>query len=136
MGGDYWLGKGFVCSARIRVPTEASVQMAIVRRLRRSRLLFCAVPNGGKRSRATAKSLKAQGVTAGVPDLLIFESPPSFPDKVGVALELKRRNGTWCRVSDHQRSWLSGLADRNWISVVGYGEEDALAKLRELGFGV
>ena len=61
-------------------------------------LLF-AVPNGGARSKATAGRLKAEGVVAGVADLLLLV--PSSPYH-GLCIEMKTKTG---RQSDSQKAW-------------------------------
>lgn len=63
--------------------TEAGEQRVVVRELRRVQIAsggqvrFFAVPNGGSRQRLEGARLKAQGVTAGVPDLLVVGSMPT-----------------------------------------------------------
>lgn len=52
---------------------------------RMGRLLYFAVPNGGWRNRTVAAKLKAQGVRAGVPDMLVL-----FPGARIQFWELKR----------------------------------------------
>lgn len=50
---------------------------------------FCAhIPNGGGRSKAEAGILKAMGVLAGMPDLLVFG-----PKQTGIAADGQARNG-------------------------------------------
>jgi hypothetical protein len=108
----------------------------VVRLLRKNSVCFCAVPNGGRRDRKTAISLKKGGVEKGVPDLLIFDSPPFRPDKVGVALEMKREKSVPSAVRKEQREWLEKLEERGWISIVGKGAKHALKELRELGYDI
>lgn len=60
-----------------------------------TRGLIFHVPNGGKRSKIEATQLKASGVVAGIPDLLILNDGKVY------GLELKRDDGKW-RVSDDQ----------------------------------
>lgn len=117
-------------------PTELSEQMVVVRALRKAGLRFAAVPNGGRRDLKSARMFKASGVSPGVPDLLIFSRPPARPDKVGVALEMKRSNGKVSDLSADQINWLEALESLDWICVVGYGAQNALEELRTLGFSV
>ena len=112
--------------------SELSAQIRIVRDLRRAKILFCAVPNGGRRDRRTAIMLKASGTVAGVPDLLIFDPPP-VGGFVGVALELKTLGG---RVSKVQKAWLEDLKNRGWASLVARGYMDAVSQLQKLGYEV
>jgi len=126
-----------------RRPTELQEQIALVRALRRSRLVFAAVPNGGYRLRSEAVNLKASGVRRGFPDMLIFSTPerpngghtPSLKF-IGVALEMKRVGSVPSDVSAEQRSWLSKLEGLGWARIVGNGAEDALQKLRDLGYSI
>ncbi len=115
-------------------PTELSEQIEVVRCLRAAGVLFAAVPNGGRRDRREAALLKKSGVRAGVPDLLIFDSPPMRPQKRGVALEMKREGASPSAVSPAQREWLDALSERGWVGMVGRGAADALKQLRELGY--
>jgi len=73
---------------------EHQIQVACVRwfRLQYSKLslnLF-AVPNGGRRDKVTAGKLKAEGVVAGVADLLLLVPSGCFH---GLAIEMKTRTG-------------------------------------------
>jgi hypothetical protein len=117
-------------------PTELSEQIVVVRALRKAGIRFAAVPNGGRRDKKAARLFKASGVCSGVPDLLIFSRPPLWPEKVGVALEMKRSNGKPSDLSADQKKWLVDLQDLGWIAVVGYGSQNALNQLRTLGFVV
>lgn len=112
---------------------ESNAQQAVVRWLRNANLHFCAVPNGGARSAFTGRILKAEGVVAGAPDLLIFDRPPAAPHRVGVALEMKAPGGT--KPPPHQLDFLAALEARGWAVVIAYGAPDALAELTKLGFG-
>ncbi len=83
--------------------------------------------SGGPRERAMQwNKLVGLGASAGVPDLLICQSPY-------VALEMKRVKGG--RVSDEQKVWHKRLAEHGWVVVVGNGASDAIEKLRALGYG-
>ena len=116
-------------------PTELQEQIALVRVLRKARLVYCAVPNGGYRLAGEAKRLRASGVVAGVPDLLIFDAPPDS-ESVGTALELKRTGLKASSVSKAQRAWLEKLEDRGWVSLVAFGCDDAIQQLRGLGYDI
>jgi hypothetical protein len=96
-------------------------------------LLWCHVPNEGKRNKLYAVELKRRGVKAGVPDVLIFDPPPKCPQRYrGIALELKRTSGG--KESDDQRFWRQGLQDRGWGATICYGIDDAIECLKELGY--
>ena len=56
-----------------RRKNEHALQVACVRwfRMQHPRLLIFAIPNGGARDAVTGARLKAEGATAGVPDLCV-----------------------------------------------------------------
>ena len=66
---------------------EADFQVGVVRFLRMAGHYVFAVPNGGSRNVIEAANLKAQGVMAGVSDLILL-----LPHKV-YFIELKNPNG-------------------------------------------
>lgn len=82
------------------------------------RLLF-AIPNGGKRNKATAGKLKAEGVKAGVPDICLPVARGRFH---GLYIELKAPGG---KASDSQSSWLKALAAQGYCAHVCVGWESA-----------
>lgn len=71
-----------------RKQPEAILQKSIIQYLKYAhpKLLYFAVPNGGKRNPIEASKLKAMGVLAGVADLLLFKSGCFY------AIELKIGN--------------------------------------------
>lgn len=73
------------------------------------------VPNGGKRDRATAARLKAEGVKAGVPDIVL---PVARGGYFGLYIELKVDGG---KTSANQDRWLDALYDNGYMAVVCYG---------------
>ncbi len=82
---------------------ESDIQIACVRWFRYRHpsvapLLF-AVPNGGARNAVTASILKAEGVVAGVADLLLLVPSGGWH---GLAIEMKTPTG---RQSESQRAW-------------------------------
>jgi len=110
--------------------SEHEVQRRAVLALREARVKFFAVPNGGLRSKATAAKLWAEGVQAGVPDLIIID--PTSTGKVGAALELKRRVGG--ATTAQQEGWLQAFRDRGWEARVVKGYAELHATLVELGY--
>jgi len=116
------------------IPTELQEQISLVKILRRSRILFAAVPNGGYRLKREAMSLRASGVRKGFPDMLVLDPPSGVPGSKGVALELKRSNGRPSDVRPEQKVWLSRLEAVGWVPMVAFGERDAVKKLRALGY--
>ena len=65
-------------------------------------LLF-AIPNGGARSKATAGRLKAEGVVAGVSDLILMvpRPAPAYP-YLALCIEMKTKHGYQ---SPEQKAW-------------------------------
>jgi hypothetical protein len=105
--------------ARKRTYPESVEQRLFVQRWRlhpfTSKLPACAVPNGGRRSAREAAILKAEGVSAGVPDWLCFH-PGMMPHGtpcVGLALEFKRPDKP-ARTTLEQREWHDHLRQCGW----------------------
>jgi hypothetical protein len=78
------------------------------------------VPNGGYRRPAEAKILTGLGVTAGVPDILLWRDGRSF------AIEIKSETG---RVTDAQSEMLDRLSKAGVATAVCHGLDPALATL-------
>ena len=105
---------------------EAVQQRLFVARVRldaRTRdVLFCAVPNGGKRGAREAALMKAEGVSAGVPDLMFFERGIHIGVYAGLALEFKSKgNGP----TPAQLGWHRALAQRGWCVRIVYSAQEA-----------
>lgn len=75
--------------------------------------------------------LKAQGMSAGAPDLLIFTRPPLRPDARGVAIEMKAGSG---KATELQTAWLLALRGEGWVAEVCNGATDAFDLLTSLGY--
>lgn len=91
---------------------ESQLQIACVRWFRYQfpeygELLF-SVPNGGKRHIATARKLKAEGVVAGVSDLILLVPNRDFH---GLCIEMKYGKG---RQTENQKNW------QNKVEAEGY----------------
>jgi len=81
--------------------------------------LIIHVPNGGSRGKAEAGIFKAMGVTAGVPDILIFDDR--------IFLELK----VWPnKPTDEQLEVMAKLRSIGWIGDVFYGIDEAVKFLQ------
>ena len=93
-------------------------------------LLF-AIPNGGHRSAATAALLSAEGVVAGVPDLMLAVTwvDPERGQWPGLWIELKRRKGG--RVRQVQSDMHYHLAKQHYQVVVAYGADQAIAAITD-----
>lgn len=116
--------------------SELSEQAIVVSALRKAGYLVFAVPNGHVRTKRQHITAKLEGVSAGVPDLMIIDAPPARAELCGTALEMKRAHAVPSDLRDTQVAWLDAFAQRKWAAVVGLGAEDALAKLRALGYRV
>ena len=75
-----------------------------------------AIPNGGPRGIASAARLKAEGVSAGVPDLFI----PALE----LFIEMKATGG---KTSDFQNSWLDYLEQIGYNCSVCCSKDEAVA---------
>lgn len=114
---------------------EHAEQVIVVAQLRLAKILHCAVPNGGYALSAQAgKRMVDAGLSAGAPDLVVFDSPPSAPGNRGVAIEMKRVGGA--KPSPEQQQWHADLEARGWIVLVCYGAIQALNELARLGYRV
>lgn len=108
---------------------EKDLQMEVAVLLDYLKLVWCHVPNEGKRSPQYAVSLKRQGVKAGVPDILIFDLTPGRPYR-GVALELKYGRN---RQSPEQKEWQKRLEDCGWYYEICYTAEEVYEVLKKTG---
>lgn len=72
----------------MKMPSEHDEQKAVVRWLRTKGIFVFAIPNGGLRDAITAKRLKDEGSTSGIPDLQIVLDGGRV-----IWLEMKRRKG-------------------------------------------
>ena len=81
--------------------------------------VFFAIPNGGRRNKVTAAQMKAEGVLAGIPDLMLA-TPRG--DKAGLFLELKTARGS---ASKAQRAAIAALSEQGYAVAVAKGYEAA-----------
>ena len=80
--------------------------------------------NESKRSYKQASFHKAEGMTKGVPDIVI-------PGKVTFLCELKRQDHTLCRISDEQIKYLEVAQKMGAFCCVALGWESALAAFED-----
>ena len=82
-------------------------------------------PNGGKRQRAEATRLKAQGVKAGVPDLHL---PIAKGKYIGLYIEMKYDKGT---IQKSQKEWVAGMVAAGHYACFCYGYDNAVKVIEE-----
>ena len=118
-------------SAGIYDPTETQFQQSVAQELDAKGLLWFHCPNEGRRSPAAAAVAKSMGLKAGVPDVLIFNTPPKLPQYKGAAIELKVGNNkpTW-----EQRKWLDDLQRAGWFTAVARSIQEWQSLILELGY--
>lgn len=106
------------------LPTEHDEQVAFVRwwRLRYPRVRIFAVPNGGLRTQRGGGRLKAEGASAGVPDLHV--------PAMGLWIEMKRREGG--RLSQAQRDWKQYLESLGHDVIVAAGCSEAIKQVEHV----
>lgn len=114
------------------LPSESEEQKAIAKYLNFKNVFWFHPANEGKRSWAKGRSMKAEGLLPGVPDIIILQSIPKYPNSRGAMIEMKRRKGG--RISPEQQAFLSIASDHGWLTHVAYGADDALQFLQSIGF--
>jgi hypothetical protein len=104
--------------------TEHNAQAILVnwfRRKYRGYLIF-AVPNGGARDATTAKRLKTEGTTAGIPDLVIVAKDKIF------FVEMKSAKGV---LSDKQKAIHEIIRGLGFTVYVAYSWQEAQEKIEK-----
>ena len=103
-------------------PSEHVEQREFVKWFRQNHkgVKIFAIPNGEKRLPSVAARLKAEGVSAGVPDLYI----PAWK----FWIEMKRQKGG--RLSESQKEWRDYLVEigDTWVSAKGCEEAKEIIK--------
>lgn len=85
-------------------------------------------PNGGRRDKATAGKLKAQGVKAGIPDLQLAMARGGF---FGLFIEFKATPPNNAEVSKSQKEVIRLLTDEGYLAVVCLGVADAMWQIND-----
>lgn len=93
----------------------------------KARLVF-AIPNGGNRNEREAVRLKAEGVTAGIPDLCL---PVARQGYHGLYIEMKKsvEDGR-STVSTHQKEKIDELIQEGYHCEICYGAAEAIAVIQ------
>lgn len=135
--------QGALDSRQMTLMTENQLQKAVAKLLNSTGLIWCHVPNGGKRNAITGAMLKASGAKAGVPDCLVFEpfkhetgrvpglnevSIPVIELCLGLAIELKIGKN---KPTPAQLKWHEDLRSCGWRVEVCYSTQEVLDLLRE-----
>lgn len=102
---------------------EQQLQEAVARYLDSRNLLWFHPANERKTTPQAGARLKRQGVKAGVPDVLIFDTVKAR-DFDGLAIELKVGTNKTRRT---QVEWLKNLNQRGWHTAVCYNLDEVIA---------
>jgi len=94
--------------------SEHDIQVACINwfRYQYPKYLIYAIPNGGARNIVTATKLKAEGVTAGVPDLHV---PVAMGIYHGLYIEMKAGKN---KASEHQITVMEKLKNEGYLCAV------------------
>ena len=113
-----------------RVDREGLEQAALLKEIELRYLevyeLIFHVPNGGYRTKATAAKLKAQGVKAGIPDLVL---PMARGGYFGLYIEFKATVDP-AAVSPSQHACIRRLNEQGYLAIVCRGHRDVIEALR------
>jgi VRR-NUC domain len=83
------------------------------------KLMLFSIPNGGKRSKAVAGKMKAEGVISGIPDILVAKQSNGYP---ALFIEMKSAKG---RMSDTQKDIKIRLEAEGYKVEVCYSFDEA-----------
>jgi hypothetical protein len=119
-----------------KCPLEYDECLELVDWLNGWSITYVHIPNEGLRSVIEGQRLGKIGLHKGFSDYLVFASIRQQEERgsPGVALEMKRLEGS--DFSDEQQEWLDRMEALGWDSAVGYGAQDAIEQLQELGYGL
>ena len=103
-------------------PSEHAEQATLVQwfKMAHPDLRVFAIPNGGKRGKLEAMRLRLEGVSPGVPDLML---PTPRGQHHGLFVEMKRTKGG--SVSKEQKDWIAYLQAQGYQAIVCRGFEEA-----------
>lgn len=113
-------------SGKTRQPSESEEQKAVFEwaaafeRVYPELFLLAAIPNGGYRNPREAARLRAEGVKAGVPDMILFVARGGYH---GLAIEMKRQRAY--KISPKQICWMRRMSEQGWYAVVCQGAVQA-----------
>lgn len=107
--------------AKRKIPHEELEQMFFVKWLRTQRLPHTHVANERIATIAFKNKLKAMGVSAGFPDMVVF-----LPNKI-LFIEMKRQEKSLSRTSPNQKEWVEVINMYDYAKAkVCYGSGEAI----------
>ena len=114
-------------------PSEHDEQVAFVRWLRLGGYKFTSIPNASKISYNMANRNTAEGLNAGLPDLLVIVKNKLVWVEMKKVDRRPKRIGSSGGVSEVQKEWISALNDcDNCVAHVAYGAEEAISIITRL----
>jgi len=115
-------------------PSESVDQRALVEWMDLKGIRYFSVPNGfiagGMNKWAMLARLRAEGMKAGAPDLILVDRANT--DGMPVAVEMKRLRGG--QLSPEQVAMLAAMRTAGWHIIIAPGLQSAITQLEELGF--
>lgn len=111
--------------------SEADFQKTLAKYLDSVGLDWFHPANGELRNKVTASKLKAMGVKAGVPDIIIINRCYDLSIGVtsGLAIELKVGKN---RIKESQSEWMSKFKKNSWKTLVTYSIDEAIDTINKL----
>lgn len=114
-------------------PSEHEIQCAVINwrdtmgHLHPALKRLHAIPNGARVSKGVAGKLKAEGLTAGVPDLFLpHPRKMGWGRYYGLYIEVKTEKG---KVSKEQRDWIQYLRKAGYRAEVCRGVDDTIDEI-------
>lgn len=106
------------------IPSEHDEQVTFCQWLDIVGVTYYAVPNGSNKSRTAQRKFKAEGLKAGVPDMVCL-----FSGGVSVYIEMKRRKGS--ATSAEQKEWQQRLKLLGFEAHICKGAAEAIAVIEK-----
>lgn len=115
-------------------PFEWAEQKVVCKWMTKRHIKFfapSAEAGGGDVDPVRMEQFKSIGMRPGVPDLILVTLAPNGSPTV---LEMKRTRLTEKALTPNQKKWQGIFIEEKWNHLVGIGAEDAIAKLKLLGY--
>lgn len=113
--------------------SEHDIQAACIKWFRlqypRYSLLLFAVPNGTNKSKTARMMFKAEGLTAGVSDLILFLPRGCYH---GLCIEMKTRTG---RQSAEQKAWQAAVEAQGYLYVIIRSLDEFIKTITNYNYG-